>query len=286
MSSTYNYIEGHCWPIDYITLIDDCLQVDSSNRIDIVALITKLKKLSGPPINLSFIIKEKKIEIDTLPLPPPSPSKIDKVKIKKTSNEKFQVKNDIPIITADFANFENLKISTNDNDNNNDDNDRISFGNFISSDSNNNNNNNNNKSSNNKSSSNNNNNNDDDDDEFGDFASSVNFTTIDNDNVKKEVIKKEVKIESMTHDDTINILKSIIHDNNIIKQGNTYIMRPHGIFKKILKKTVWIVLSSTGLMIKKANNINKIHYIFRYHYYYHHYHYYNFHYYYYYYYYY
>lgn len=220
MSSTFPIVEGHCWPHDYIEIIDECLKVSCDDRISIEMLILKLKKLSSPPSSLLFTVIEKKHDtISALP------SKVTS-KIEKNSHNHHESKENT--VFTDFADFEKFKIS--DIINNDDHNERISFGNFVS-------------------------NTNTIDDEFGDFESSQPSV----DDINKSSINKPTE-----YIDGDILVKQIITDSsiNIIKQGPTFIMRPSGVFKKMTRKTVHIILSNSGLIIKKADSITaKIHYL-------------------------
>ena len=242
MSSKYILPEGHCWPFDYTNIIDECLKSNLDARIDIDQLIIKLKSICSPPSSLSFTVIEKKHDIAVI-LPSSLPPK-HKVKSHSNSNSNS---NDSTIFTADFADFEKFQSADSSNDNtnntnnttntNNDDND-ISFGNFISS------------------------NNNTNDDEFGDFETSQ--PTIDKDKSNTNTITINNNSTKVTNIDSDILVKQIITEStvNIIKSGLTYILRPSGIFKKVVRKNVHLILTPSGLLVKKSDSKTaKIHHL-------------------------
>jgi len=250
MSSKYILPEGHCWPVDYTNIIDECLKLVLDARIDIDQLIIKLKKLSSPPPSLSFTVIEKKHDIAAIlpsSLPPKHKGKIHSNNNDNSNGNNNSNSNDSTIFTADFADFEKFQSSDgsnnhNNNNNNNNDNNDTSFGNFISSS-----------------------NNDTNDDEFGEFESSQ--PTIDKDGDKytdSNTNTTNSNPTKLTSIDADILVKQIISEStvNIIKSGTTYILRPSGIFKKIVRKSVFLILTTSGLLVKKSDSKTaKVHHL-------------------------
>ena len=102
----------------------------------------------------------------------------------------------------------------------------------------------------------------DDDDAFGDFESAVvrrsssSKKSNDVQILKKKVI--DVDLWSI-------IVEESLRTSTILKEGPVFMMRMGGFPKKWTRKQVWMVLTTSGVIIKKDQKDNKLHHIFSFH---------------------
>lgn len=60
MSSHFSFPDDNIWPEDYIELVRHCLTVDTSQRLDATTLQQRLKRLTGPPLELHKVPEGRK----------------------------------------------------------------------------------------------------------------------------------------------------------------------------------------------------------------------------------
>lgn len=248
--------EGHPWPSDYIDLISGCLNIETSSRLSIEELQVALKRLPSPPLDLSFRAIEKKEEFSNptrlIPKSAVTTSSYSSTSPKTNLTHKSNDSSRPPPppssppasisaeFVADFSSHFGLTDSTEEkkvNDSTND-----TFKSQL----------------------------EDDEDEFGDFegagsrasfghSSLSKFTTAVSITNSPESLPKESSSSS-----SLNVVNKIITDSKdpaqIKKEGCVYILRGRGMMKQLIRKSVWMVLTRDGLLIRKSSSTeSKIH---------------------------
>lgn len=287
----YQIPEGHPWPSDYIDSIANCLKVDLAERFTIEELMLALKRLSSPPSDLSFQPKASASTSEKTTTHPHSPSssraqpsspsslatKKSNVATTHTDNNNSNNNNSnnksniqpfnadfssafpappppsepTPLFEANFANHFDVPPPSIDPQAATGETTKVSC---------------------------------EDDFEFGDFETANTTTTATATVTATSSGKKNVDesafvnvnansnanesvdedMEAKARELTSQIMKEAFTPSDVIKEDLVYVMRPRGFPKTMVRKKVSIVLTASGLIVRKitdGKDERKVHYM-------------------------